>query len=176
MKYIIETKRLKLRVMNDNDFDSLRAVISDKETMKYYPKPYDDLGVRKWLEWCINLDKEKGFCLWAVTLDDKFIGDCGISIQNIDGKIVPEVGYHLNKNYWHQGYISEASKAVKKWFFENTDYDEVFSYMNAENKPSINIAISNGMSFRKKYYEDGVLHYVYSITREEYENGLLDFM
>lgn len=172
MKTIISTDRLVIRQMIQEDYDSLKAIISDLKTMKYYPKPYDDLGVQRWLDWCIDSYDKYGFGLWALILDDKFIGDCGISIQNIDGAIVPEIGYHLNKNYWHHGYIREASQAVKEWFFTNTKYDEVFSYMNAKNIPSINVAINNGMSLRKKYYEDNVLHLVYSITREEYNQSL----
>ena len=28
-----------------------------------------------------------------------FIGDCGITLQNINGKDVFEIGYHINKKY-----------------------------------------------------------------------------
>ena len=48
MKFILETKRLILRELVESDFDSLKKVISDPINMKYYPKPYDDLGVKRW--------------------------------------------------------------------------------------------------------------------------------
>ena len=49
---ILETPRLLLREMTDDDFPALYAILSDPETMRYYPKPYDEAGVRRWISWC----------------------------------------------------------------------------------------------------------------------------
>ena len=46
---IIETEKLYLREMNMNDFNALSAVISDKENMCHYVRPYDEEGVRRWI-------------------------------------------------------------------------------------------------------------------------------
>ena len=174
MNYIIETKRLRLRQFNDNDFNSLKAILSDKETMKYYPCPYDDEGVLRWLKWSYENYEKHGFGLWAVELKDnnEFIGDCGITLQNIDGEEVYEIGYHCNKKFWNSGYISEAAKACKKWFFENTNYDEVYSYMNVNNIASRKVAEHNGMTLIKEYYKQDEHLAVYRITRKEYETSL----
>lgn len=174
MNYIIETKRLKLRKFNDNDFNGLKDILSDKETMKYYPKPYDDEGILRWLRWSYDCYEKRGFGLWAVELKEngRFIGDCGITLQNIDGDEVFEIGYHCNKKYWNNGYISEASKACKKWFFENTNYDEVYSYMNVDNTASRKVAENNGMSLVKEYYKEDEHLVVYRITRKEYEASI----
>ena len=58
---------------------------------------------------------------------------------------------------------------MKDYFFKNTEYNEVYSYMNKENYPSRNVAIRNGMLFEEEYIEDDVLHVVYKITREQWE-------
>ena len=65
-----------------------------------------------------------------------------------------EIGYHLHSDYWHKGLATEAAKACKKWFFENTDYDEVYSYMNADNIGSYSVAIRNGMKLFEEYIND----------------------
>lgn len=39
---ILETKRLIIREYTPDDFDALYEILSDGETMKYYPKPYDE--------------------------------------------------------------------------------------------------------------------------------------
>ena len=39
----------------------------------------------------------------------EFIGDCGITLQNIDGEILPEIGYHIHKKYWMYGFAKEAA-------------------------------------------------------------------
>ena len=86
---ILETNRLIIREYTPGDFDALYEILSDAETMKYYPKPYDENGVHRWINWCIDSYRQYGFGLWALELKETgtFIGDCGISMQNIDGEI-----------------------------------------------------------------------------------------
>lgn len=167
----METKRLIFRKIEQSDYDNLKEIISDEETMKYYPKPYDDQGVQKWINWCQGCYKKRGFGLFAIILkeNNNFIGDCGITLQNINGKEVFEIGYHLNKKYWHNGYVSEASQFMRDYYFNNTENNEVYSYMNKENIPSINVAKRNGMIFIEEYDEDNYPHVVYKITREQWK-------
>lgn len=49
-----------------DDFDALYEILSDPETMKHYPKPYDEAGTNRWLTWSLNNYKEYGFGLWAI--------------------------------------------------------------------------------------------------------------
>ena len=46
------------------------------------------------------------------------MGNCGISLLNIDETLLPEIGYHLNKKYLRQGFGKEAARAVKDGFQE----------------------------------------------------------
>ena len=173
MKIILETKRLILREMTDEDYSSLQKVISDPETMKYYPEPYNEAGVSRWIRWCKASYEKRGFGLWAVILKEngEMIGDCGVSMQTIDDELKPEIGYHLNKNYHRQGIGKEMTQAVRDYFFEHFDYDEVYSYMNEDNLPSYKTAEANGMTFLHLYItEDGQTCRVYRITRKEWEN------
>ena len=47
---ILETERLVIREYTRGDFDALYEILSDAETMKYYPKPCDEVGVRMWID------------------------------------------------------------------------------------------------------------------------------
>ena len=167
----METNRLFFRQIEQSDYNNLKAIISDPETMKYYPTPYNDEGVQKWINWCIGCYEKRGFGLFAVILKDEniFIGDCGITLQNINGKEVFEIGYHINKKYWNKGYASEASQFMKDYFFTNTQYTEVYSYMNKFNIASRKVAEKNGMTYIEEYVEDDVPHVVYKITRDQWE-------
>ena len=172
MKIILETKRLILREMDMNDFDSLKKVISDPINMKYYKKPYDDDGVRRWINWCMTSYKENNFGLWAVVLKEtgEMIGDCGISMQPIDDDMKPEIGYHLRLDYHMQGIGREMTQAVKDYFFNNFDFNEVYSYMNKDNVASYKTAEKNGMTFLHLFTDKtGDIDRVYRITREEWE-------
>ena len=172
MKKILETKRLVLREYTLDDFDELYEILSDPETMKHYPSPYDEKGTMRWLDWTFDNYKKYGFGLFAMELKEsgEFIGDCGITMQKIDGQMLPEIGYHINKKYWRQGYGKEAASAVRDLVFETTDFDAVYSYMVHTNTASYSTAASVGMKRIKEYHNDArdTLYYVYRITREEW--------
>ena len=172
MKVILETHRLILREYTMEDFDELYAILSDPETMRHYPAPYDEKGVARWLTWSLNNYKTCGFGLWAIQLKEngQFIGDCGITMQSIDGESLPEIGYHIHKDQWRKGYAKEAATAVRDWFFTHTDYAAVYSYMKYTNLPSYATAASLGMRRVKEYPDpkDGIC-YVYRITRKEWK-------
>ena len=156
MKIILETERLILREMEDSDFDALKRVISDPETMKYYYKPYDDDGVHRWLDWCKSSYEKYGFGLWAVVLKEtgEMIGDCGLTLQSIDEKMLPEIGYHIRKDCQRKGYAKEAASAVRDWAFEHTDYPSLYSYCKYTNEASYKTAEAIGMHFDKEYPDE----------------------
>ena len=169
---IIETDRLILREYTIRDFEALYEIMSDPETMQHYPKPFDEERTKNWIEWNLNNYKEYGFGLWAVVLKEtsEFIGDCGLTIQNIDGEYLPEIGYHIHKKYWRRGFGSEAAKAVRDWAFENTKYDRLYSYMKYTNIGSYSTAAANGMRKIKEYPDEkNGISYAYAITRGEWE-------
>ena len=168
----IETKRLILREMMPEDFAPLFEILSDKETMQHYPAPFDAEKVRRWIAWNIGNYAEYGFGLWAVVLKEtgEMIGDCGMTIQNIDGECLPEIGYHIHKRYQRRGFGSEAARAVRDWTFENTEYDCLYSYMKHTNTGSCFTALANGMKKVKEYPDEkNGISYAYAITRAEWE-------
>lgn len=167
-----ETERLTMRQYTYEDAQQLCTIIGDAETMRYYEKPYDEAGVRRWIEWNLDNYESLGFGLWALERkeDGRLIGDCGITMQIIDHRIVPEIGYHVHKAFWKQGYASEAARACRDWIFLHTPFQTVYSYMNAENTASCRVAEKNGMTYRKTYADGEIRLKVYSITRSEWEH------
>lgn len=169
---VIESERLFLREYKDSDLGDLMKIISDEETMKHFPKPYDERGARRWIEWSVEHCKKHGFGFWAVILKEsgELIGNCGLTLQTIDGECLPEIGYHINKNFWKRGYASEAARAVRDWAFGNTEYSTLYSYMTVGNIGSRKVAQANGMSFVKEFSdEDYERLCVYAITRDEWK-------
>lgn len=111
---VITTERLILRELTGDDLDSLYAVLGDSDIMRHYPYTFDETRVRNW----ITKNKERyrvfGFGLWAVCLKEtgEMIGDCGLTMQNINNFIRPEIGYHIRADKQHKGYAKEAASAV----------------------------------------------------------------
>ncbi len=172
---ILETKRLLLREMRPDDFQAMFQVLGDPQTMWHYPYTPDGQHVRDWIERNINRYMKDGFGLWAVCLKEtgELIGDCGLTLQNINGEILPEIGYHIRRDCHRKGYASEAAKGVRDWVFQNTDYPAVYSYCRYTNLPSIKTAESIGMHFVCEYPDEinGMTH-VSSISREEWMNEI----
>ena len=155
-RFRLETERLYLREMTWEDHDALAAVLTDGETMRYYPAPYDAAGVDRWIAWCLDSYEKRGFGLWAVILKEtgEMIGDTGLSMQPIHGEWLPEIGYHFRKDLWRRGYAKEAATAVRDWAFENTDFPALYSYMTVENLPSAATARSVGMTWVEDYTDE----------------------
>ena len=116
---IIETNRLFLREMTENDFEALYKVLSDSDVMKHYPYTFDDVRVRSWIQRNMERYQIFGFGLWAVCLKEtgEMIGDCGLTMQVINGQIKPEIGYHIRADKQRKGYAKEAAIAVRDWTF-----------------------------------------------------------
>ena len=167
----IETNRLILREMSTEDFDALHAIFSDPETMQYYPAPFDADKTRSWIARNQVRYAECGFGLWAVVLKETgaVIGDCGVTMQNIHGQMLPEIGYHIRKDHQRRGYASEAACACRDFVFERLKMDAVYSYMKYTNAASYSVAIKAGMAFVEEYADPvNIRTRVYRITRAEW--------
>jgi RimJ/RimL family protein N-acetyltransferase len=156
MKYIIETARLKLRELTTSDSDKLAIVLSDPESMKFYPHPFTKEEVENWIKWNVENYKRYGFGLWAVILKDtnQLIGDCGITMQKIEDASYPEIGYHIQKEYCRKGYATEAAKACMDFAFNKKGFTKIISYMKHDNIPSRSVAEKNGMKFIKTFQKE----------------------
>lgn len=168
---ILETERLYLREMNQNDFDSLCRILQDEEVMYAYEGAFRDNEVQEWLDKQITRYQKWGFGLWAAILKetDEMIGQCGLTMQPWKDSEVLEIGYLFQRQYWHKGYAAEAAVACKKYAFEILNADEVCSIIRDTNIPSQKVAIRNGMvktECRIKHYKGvDMPHYRYVVKR-----------
>lgn len=168
---MIETERLLLREYTMGDFDALYEIMSDSETMRHYMAVFDAEKTRNWISWNLENYEKYGFGLWAVVLKetDEFIGDCGITMQNIDGDMLPEIGYYIHKKYWRQEFAKEAARAVRDWVFQNTHFDTIYSCMKYTNTASYYTAVSIGMRKIKEYSDPkNTISYACAISRSEW--------
>ena len=167
----IETERLFLREMKENDFDALYEVLADADIMQHYPYTFDESRVRNWIQRNIERYRIFGFGLWAVCLKEtgKMIGDCGLTMQLIGGEIKPEIGYHIRSDKQRNGYAKEAAIAVRDWTFNNTPFQIIYSYMKYTNEPSVKTAISYGCKQVDEYKDDeNEITKVFAISREQW--------
>lgn len=167
----IETKRLILRELIKDDLEDLHEILSDTESMKHYPEPFTREKSMRWIEWNLENYATYGFGLWGVILKDKnlFLGDCGITMQRINGDMEPEIGYHINRDYTGKGYATEAAQACRNYAFDVLKFQKIYSYMKYTNIASQKVAVKNGMKLIAELSDEiNKIIKVYAITLEEF--------
>lgn len=168
---ILETTRLRIRELTEEDFLPLCMILQDEEVMYAYEHAFDDDEAKQWLERQLKRYQTDGFGLWAVILKEtgELIGQCGLTIQDCEGRQVVEVGYLFRKDFWKMGYASEAATACRDYAFGVLDVEEVFSIIRDTNEASVKVALRNGMEKRgtllKHYYGMDMPHEIYSVKR-----------
>jgi len=170
MHKVLKTSRLILREFVPGDADALARVISDPETMRFYPSPFDRAEVEEWIARNIRRYRANGYGLWAVDLKatGEMIGDCGITLQEVDGEHLPEIGYHLRRDLWGQGLATEAALACRDYGFRVLEADLLISLIRPENVASGRVAERNGMKVWKDTVRVGLRHCVDRISRAEW--------
>jgi RimJ/RimL family protein N-acetyltransferase len=170
---ILETPRLILREFSLKDVDALARVLSDAETMRFYPAPLDRKGVEGWIARNQQRYAEDGHGLWAMVLktDGQLIGDCGLTLQDVDGALELEIGYHVCRNYWKHGLATEAARACRDLGFARFPVDRIVSLIRPENLASRRVAEKNGMTVWREVVRAGIPHLVYCVRREQISGG-----
>lgn len=172
MKKILETKRLYLRELVESDKEMLAKVLTDPEAMQFYPEPFSLKKVEEWIQWNIQNYKDYGHGLWAVVLksDNRFVGDCGITMQDIEGQSLPEIGYHILPEFCGQGFATEAAKGCVDYGLNQLNLKQIYTYTKDDNLPSIRVAEKVGMKFVKRFEKtimgSPVSEVLYTISRD----------
>ena len=150
---ITETKRLYLREITQADYAVIAKILQDDDAMFAYNDAFSDEEVAQWFDNLMTQYQTRGFSLWAVVLKetDQVLGQCGLTLQQVQGETVTEIGYLFNRDYWHQGYAIEAAQACKTYAFDILGIERVFSIIRDNNLASMNVAIRNGMTVRTKF-------------------------
>ena len=170
---IIQTNRLGLRELTQDDFPALCEMLKDGETMRAYEGAFSDGEAHEWLDRQIARYKKWGFGLWAAVLAEsgKVIGQCGLTMQPWKDREVLEVGWIFNRAYWHCGYATEAGAACKAYAFDVLGAAEVCSIIRDTNTASQNVALRIGMTKRdewtKHYRGVEMPHFRYIAAREQ---------
>jgi RimJ/RimL family protein N-acetyltransferase len=168
---ILETALLILRELVLEDVDHLARVLSDPETMRYYPAPYDRSGVEQWITRNRERYVRDGHGLWGMVLKSsrELIGDCGLIRQEVDGENLVEIGYHVRRDHWGKGLAPEAAGACRDYGFFRLRQERLISLIRPENAPSRRVAEKIGLTLWKTTVWRDLPHCVYRICRSEVE-------
>ena len=152
MKYLLhgeETARLHFREINEKDFDAWLEFHKDPITSLYWKseKATPEEECMKWYEkqqWRYDNDLG-GMNALVEKSSGKFVGHCGLLIQQVDGNTEMEVAYSLLPAFWNKGYASEAAIKCRDVAFKNQFTGSLISIISTTNIPSEKVAIKMGM-------------------------------
>jgi RimJ/RimL family protein N-acetyltransferase len=148
---VLTTSRLVLREMTDADLDDVAMMLGDDQVMRYYPRPKTRDEAQQWIAWNRHLYRNNGFGLWIMTLQrgGQFIGECGLTVQVVDGIPEVEVGYHVLPVHQRRGYATEAAAACIDAAQHRFGIDRIIAVIHPDNEPSRLVAERIGLRLER---------------------------
>ena len=135
----IRTERLLMRRWQDSDLEPFAALNADAETMRFFPANIDRTASDALVRRIEERFEQLGFGLWALELagTGEFIGFTGLSPlpDGVPG-VGMEIGWRLDRHFWHRGYATEAARAAKGVAFDGAELPELWSMTAVLNEPS----------------------------------------
>jgi [ribosomal protein S5]-alanine N-acetyltransferase len=146
---ILETARLLIREFKKDDWRAAHEYGSDPDVVKYVLfGPNTEKDTRNFVQKVIECQKVQPRVLFSLALEVKttnqMIGSCEIKITDAPNQ-TGEIGYILNRNYWNQGYISEAARAVVSFGFEKLRLHRIYATCDPANTGSYRVMEKIGM-------------------------------
>ncbi|MBP2267072.1 RimJ/RimL family protein N-acetyltransferase [Pseudarthrobacter sp. PvP004] len=140
------TDRLRFREMTPSDLDVMSSMLGDPAVMTYYPAPKTREEAAAWIAWNQANYAREGFGLWIIeTHDGGFVGDCGLTWQNVNGRPELEVGYHVRLELQGRGYAKEAALACMEYARTLLGTTKLVAIIHPDNVASRRVAEAIGM-------------------------------
>jgi len=149
---ILETERLILREMNDDDAAFMLEIVNVPEFIKYV----GDRGVRtvddavKYVnDGPVASYAEHGFGLWLVELRDtgEKLGICGfVKRDNLDDV---DIGFGFLPRYWSKGYAYESAIAAMEYGRNTLGFARIIGVTSQDNKSSVRLLEKIGLKFER---------------------------
>jgi ribosomal-protein-alanine N-acetyltransferase len=114
------------------------------------------------LAWMIEHQEKHGFSLWAVVEKESgdLVGDCGLIYVGGRGPEI-ELAYHLARDRWGRGYVTEAAAACVDYGLGELDLEEIIALTDPGHFVSRRVMEKIGMTFdgHATYYGEEMAKY-----------------
>ncbi len=149
------TARLRFREMTDGDLDEMTAVLGGPDPARPERRIRTREDAERWIAWNIRNYAEHGYGLWIVeTHDGEVVGDCGLTIQDVEGEPLVEVGYHVKGGLRGHGIATEAAAAVRD-AARDAGIPHLIAIIRPENAPSQRVAAKIGLTWERTVFKNG---------------------
>lgn len=170
--YILETQRLRLRRLTEDDREAVYSVLLNENIMSAMHLPASTEFADDWLRRQIERYDSDGPANWYAERreDGVFVGVIGLILAEISGAKCAELGYLIHPGFQRQGYAYEGAKACMEYAFDVLDADYVTAAVAADNMPSILLTEKLGLfPIQEQLYRNGgqeTLYIIYGLNHE----------
>ncbi|MFT4414305.1 GNAT family N-acetyltransferase [Fredinandcohnia humi] len=148
---ILETERLLLKELKNEDAQDIFTCFSNKEVLQYYgQEPFTN--IEQALELIAFFSKsynERRGIRWGIQIkgSESIIGTIGFNAWAPKHKRA-EVGYEIHPMYWRKGYAKEALKKIIEYGFHVLNLNRIGAVVFLENEASNQLLLKQG--FKKE--------------------------
>lgn len=172
----INTERLNLREIKQEDVESIYKILSNPEVIKHDTfELFTNINQAKGLiKWFNDAFIQKRAIFWGISLknEPEIIGFCKCEIEI--PKVRADLGYDLRHEYWNMGIMTETLGAVIEFAFQTLDVNRIEATVSTENNSSIRVLEKLGFVkegiLRERCYMSDSCHdmMMLSILKKEY--------
>lgn len=146
---LIWTERLVLRDLTEDDQERVHSYASDSEVVRYMDwGPNTEQETMNFIQRSIAAQKEQPRMNYTLAIilkaDNRLIGSCGIHVSSPENK-EGWIGYCLNRNFWGQGYATEAASALVGFGFAQLSLHRIFATCVPANTASAHVLEKAGL-------------------------------
>lgn len=177
MKYLLtnqQTERLHFRKLEQSDFENSLELFEDEQTarmlgMDHFKTPKE--RCEKWFEWTFNRYKNNlgGQNVLISKETNELIGQCGLLVRKVENELELEIAYSVLPQFRGKGFAIEAAKKCRDFAFENDFHNRLICIIHPDNENSKNVALKNGMTFKKQIDYSGKKMDLFQITKQDRE-------
>lgn len=164
MSVHLVTPRLVVRDYTAADLDDVAEILADPEVFWWVKEPYTRERASRWLadEMALMGSDGTGRCAVVLRQTGKVIGGAGLVRRDLETGPEIELGYHLHRGYWGQGYATEAGAAYLACAREGATR-RVVSLIYVDNPRSAAVARRLGMRPERVLEWAGLPHRLWAV-------------
>lgn len=161
---VIETERLTLSPLKNDDSESLLVIFSDPEVMKYWnTAPWERIqdAYNFISDSSHSMQRQESLILGIyVNATGELAGKCMLFSYDQASKRA-EIGFGLGRHYWGKGYIVEAGEALIQYGFKSLGLRRIEAEIDPENQASAKTLKKLGFSqeglLRQRWEINGIV-------------------
>jgi ribosomal-protein-alanine N-acetyltransferase len=168
--------RLITRFLTPEDIEPWSEFFKSPEATELFPPMWkgEPLAASKnWIERQLTRYAENRYGMQILLHREtgEIIGQSGLLAQEVDGIAELEVGYHILRKHWGQGYAPEAARMFFSLGFQLTQVESIISIIDVRNLKSQRVAEKNGLLREKQTRWNDMDDFIYRMNRESWNKS-----